>query len=369
MDRILFCSVSIGAGHDLAAQAVSQEIRYRYPPVQVKTVDTFKYINPVLNKVITGSYIESLKFNPKIWGYLYKQAEEGEKFIDLGQILSRLASVKMEKLITGFDPQVIICTHAFPAGILSILKGKGRFKVPLIVVLTDFTVHPFWVHDHVDRYILPSEHLQYQLLDYGVPEEKIMPLGIPLRRQFLERTNMAAARKNLGLEKKTTILVMGGGLGLGDMEQIIAALSKADLDLQVIVVTGKNERLRARLQLVPAVNKIKVFGYVENIAEVMAASDFIVTKPGGLTTAEVLAQGLPMIIVNPLPGQEDRNTEFLLNSGVAVKVRLVRQLIPQLKFLLRNQTRFRQIREMATLIGKPSAVVNLVNYLEQILGR
>lgn len=366
MDRVLFCSVSIGAGHDLAAKAVVQEIEHRYPSCKTKIVDTFKYINPVLNKVIVGSYMESLKFNPKIWGYLYCQAEEEDKFVDLGHILSKLLSVKMEKLITDFDPQAIVCTHAFPAGILSILKGQGKITVPLIAVMTDYTVHPFWIHDHVDKYVLPSEQLNYEIAEYGVADEKVLSTGIPLRRQFMTKGNKAEIRRNLGIEDKTTILVMGGGLGLGEIETVIRHLGNADLDIQVLSVTGKNYRLLTKLQTISVTNKVKIFSFIENVAEVMSACDFIVTKPGGLTTAEVLSQGLPMIIINPLPGQEYRNTDFLLNTGVAVKVRKVEHLVPQIKLLLSTETRLSQIRQMASIIGKPMAAAELVDYLESI---
>ncbi|PKM81872.1 MAG: galactosyldiacylglycerol synthase [Firmicutes bacterium HGW-Firmicutes-14] len=367
MRRVLFFSVSIGAGHDLAAQAVAQEVERRFPEARMRIVDTFRYINPVLNKVIAGSYMESLRFNPRIWGYLYDQAEQGDKFIDLNQILSKLVSIKTEKLIKEFDPEVIVCTHAFPAGILSILKNRGKFTIPLIAVITDYTIHPFWIHENVDKYILPCEDLRYQVAEYGVPDEKIMTTGIPIRRQFAGNWDRAAVRKNTGLDDITTILVMGGGLGLGEIEDIIRTLGNCEINLQILSVTGKNDRLRKVLEMVNAKNRIKVFGFVENMAELMAASDFIVTKPGGLTTAEALSQGLPMVIVSPLPGQEARNTEFLLNSGVAVKVRKLHHLVPQLKNLIANTTRLNQIKEMASAIGKPGAAADLVNYMEKVV--
>lgn len=363
MESVLFFSVSIGAGHDLAARAVIEELSYRYPGCRTRIVDTFKYVNPVLNKVIVGSYMESLKFSPRIWGYLYEQAEEGEKLIDLNQILSKLISKKTEKLIRDFMPQAIVCTHAFPAGILSVLKDRLKLDVPLVGVMTDFTVHPFWIQNNIDKYVLPCEQLKYQLAAYGVGDEKMLPTGIPIRRQFVRIADKTAARQKLGLRDQLTVMVMGGGLGLGEIEKIIRILGQADIDLQIVTVTGKNDRLRTRLEFMSSKNTIKVYGYVDNIAEIMAASDFIVTKPGGLTTAEVLACGLPMIIVDPLPGQEERNTEFLLNSGVAVKVRKTSNLVPQLKLLLNNKMRLGQIREMAAVIGKPAAAGALVDYL------
>ncbi|WP_418792454.1 MGDG synthase family glycosyltransferase [Phosphitispora sp. TUW77] len=366
MKRILFFSVSIGSGHDLAAEAAAGEVISRSPGCRTMIVDTFKYINPVLNKVVAGSYMESLKFNPKIWGYLYNQAEAGDKFIDLNHILSKLVSVKMEKLIKQMDPQAIICTHAFPAGILSILKSKLEFQIPLIAVMTDYTTHPFWVHENIDMYVLPCEEIKYQIKEYGIDEQKIMCTGIPLRQQFAQKINKQEARKKLGLEPEITLMVMGGGLGLGEIEGIINTLGNADINLQILALTGKNDKLSKALHLLKTENKIKIFGYIDNVAEIMAASDLIITKPGGLTTAEVLAQQLPMIIINPLPGQEDRNTEFLLNNGVAVKVRKLQYLVPQIKYLLKNKTRLLQIKEMSGMISKPDSAVKLVDYIETL---
>ncbi|MHB9093278.1 MAG: glycosyltransferase [Eubacteriales bacterium] len=160
---------------------------------------------------------------------------------------------------------------------------------------------------------------------------------------------------------------MGGGLGLGQIESIVKILAHSDMDLQVITVTGKNEQLRTRLLSAVDNAKIKVLGYVENMAEVMAASDFIVTKPGGVTTAEVLTQKLPMIIINPLPGQELRNTEFLLNNGLAIKVNSVDFLIPQFKKLISSEKLLKQMKETAAVMGKPRAAESLVNYLGTII--
>jgi processive 1,2-diacylglycerol beta-glucosyltransferase len=367
MKSVLLFSVSIGAGHDLAAKALVQEINRRYPECRTQIVDTFKYINPVLNKVITGSYMETLKFNPKIWGYLYEQAEQGDTLVDLNQILSKMVSQKMKKLLTEFKPEIIVCTHAFPLGILSILKADGEVNVPLIGVVTDYTIHPFWIHNHVDKYVVPCSDLALRMTAYGVDADKILPAGIPLRTQFIKKIDQQEARRSLKLEDKTTFLVMGGGLGLGEIEKIITELGNADIDIQIVSVTGKNERLRTRLSLISARNTIIVFGFVDNMAEVMAACDYIVTKPGGLTTAESLAAGLPMIIFDPLPGQEDRNTEFLLNSGVAVKISKVGNIAAQIKQLMGNQKRNRQIREMAAELAKPMAAVTLVNYMEELL--
>lgn len=363
--RVLFFSVSIGAGHDLAARALAEEIMVGHPQAVTKIVDTFRYINPVLNKVIVGSYMESLRFNPKIWGYLYDQAEDGNKFIDLSQVLSKLLSVKLDKLIKEFKPDAIACSHAFPAGILSVLKSRGKLSVPLSGVLTDFTVHPFWIHENIDTYFIPADDLKYQFIAMGVKENAVKSYGIPIRKEFRDNLDKKGVRKKLGLADRNTILLMGGGLGLGDMKNYLQLLGNCDEDIQIICVVGKNDRLRTSLEMTTVKNHTRILGFVDNIPELMAVSDMIITKPGGLTTAEVLAMALPMVIVAPLPGQEDRNTGFLLNSGVAVKVDKPEFLIATVRQLLNNPLRLETMRQMARYYGKPNAAQDIISFLER----
>lgn len=365
--KALFFSVSIGAGHDLAAQAVAAKLRDMVPDASIEIVDTFKYINPVLNKVVAGSYMETLRFTPKVWGYLYEQAEEGERMIDLGQIMNKLLTRKLEELIQDYKPDVIICTHAFPCGIISTLKAKKSLDIPLVAILTDFTIHSFWLHPHVDAYIIPSEGLKYPMVQCGIDPKLIQPVGIPIRTQFEDISDKQSLRKELGLEDKITLLVMGGGLGLGSMSQIVEILGNAEVDLQVLVVTGRNLKLKNKLERLQTKNKLHLYGFVDFVSKLMGAADFIITKPGGLTTAEVLATGLPMIIVAPLPGQEERNTEFLLNSGVAVKARKAEHLLPLLEQILGNPLRLQHMREMASFLGNPKAAEDTVNFILQKL--
>ncbi|MDA8236022.1 MAG: glycosyltransferase [Clostridia bacterium] len=358
--RALIFSVSIGAGHDLAARGVANEIMCQNPGSEVEIVDTFEYINPILHKVVLGSYIETLKFNPKVWGYLYEQAENGDRLFDFGQILNKLFSPKLANLVKKFAPDVILSTHAFPCGMLSVLKQKNRVAIPVVGIITDFTIHPFWIHDHIDRYVIPSWQLKYILMEMGFPEEKIWPLGLPIRRQFNEIMDKAVARTVFNLTDRPTVLVMGGGLGLGSMEDIVFHLGNSDLDLQIVVVTGNNKKLRQELEHLQVVNQPVVLGYVDQMATLMQAADVIITKPGGLTTAEVLTSSLPMIIVSPIPGQEERNTDFLLNNGVALKARHTSELVILLKQLLNNPLRITQMQEMARHLSHPHAAREIV---------
>ncbi|MHB8171300.1 MAG: MGDG synthase family glycosyltransferase [Thermincolia bacterium] len=366
--RALIFSVSIGAGHDLAARGVADEIMAQQPGSEVQIVDTFEYINPILHKVVMGSYIETLKFSPKVWGYLYEQAENGDRLFDFGQILNKLLSPKLANLVNKFAPDIILSTHAFPCGMLSLLKQKNRMTIPVVGILTDYTIHPFWIHDHIDRYVLPSGQLKYSLMEMGFKEENIWPLGLPIRRQFSVTLDKEAARAAFHLTNRTTVLVMGGGLGLGSMEDIVFHLGNSDLDLQIVAVTGNNQKLRQELEQLQVSNPLKVLGFVDEMATLMQAADAIVTKPGGLTTAEVLASGLPMIIVSPIPGQEDRNTDFLLNNGVALKARRALELPILLKQLFNNPLRITQMHQMARHLSHPHAAREIVGRMKDELG-
>lgn len=351
--RALIFSVSIGSGHDNVAKALGERLLLDSPQSQVKIVDTFQYINSTLHKVMLGSYMETLKFTPKVWGYLYDQAGEGERFMDLGQLLSKVLSPKMEQLLAEFNPDILLTSHAFPTGMLSVLKQRGQVRIPLAAVITDYHVHNFWIHQEVDRYFLPAADLSFRLLRFGIGLEKIKAVGLPLRCQFDREIDGAQAKKELGLSQKPAILVMGGGLGLGRMELIVKSLL-ADPSFQVMVVAGKNKGLLERLQQLDD-PRVKVFGYVENMAQLIAACDLVVSKPGGVTTSETLAMRKPLLIYSALPGQEDRNVEYLLNKGVALKVRKAEMLLPEIISLMSNSLRRKHMLEMAKRLAMPGA--------------
>lgn len=353
--KALIFSVSIGAGHDSVARALGERLMIERPGSEVTIVDTFQYINSALHKVVFGSYMETLKFTPKVWGYLYEQAEDGERLVDIGQILSKVLSPKLEQLLKDVSPDYILTSHAFPTGMLAVLKKRGQITVPLAAAVTDFHVHSFWIHQEVDRYYIPAADLDFRLLHSGIEHSKIYGFGIPIRSQFAEsKIDNSLAKKELGLKEEIpTILVMGGGLGLGKIEVITKELLK-DETFQVIVIAGKNQRLQDNLEAIDN-PRLKVFGYVENMAKVMSVVDIVISKPGGVTTAEVLSMDKPLVIFSSLPGQEDRNTDYLLNKGVAIKVKKLDMLIPEIKALWRNPLRFRHMKEMAQQLGSPDS--------------
>jgi len=349
--KILIFSVSIGAGHDSVAQAIAERLLAEAPGSEVKIVDTFRYINSILNKVVVGSYMETLRFTPKVWGYLYDQAEKGDKLVEFTQVFAKIISSKLTQLIEQVNPEVLIATHAFPTGMLGTMKNQGKLKIPLVSAVTDFHIHPIWISKGVDRYFIQSADLAYPLLQEEIPWEKIKPVGIPIRMQFGQKTNPLEVKKEYNLSGNPLVLVMGGGLGLGRIEAITKKILN-DERFGVVVVTGKNKRLYESMRKLQN-PRLHLFSYVDDMAKIIAACDLIISKPGGVTSAEVLAMNKPLIIYAAFPGQEDRNTDYLLNRGVAIKVKNLEMLIPELLALWENPLRLQQMREMAQHLGSP----------------
>lgn len=366
--KALIFSVSIGAGHDSVAQAIAERLLVNSPGSEVQIIDTFRYINSILNKVVVGSYMETLRFTPKVWGYLYDQAEEGDKLVDVSHIFAKILSPKITQLIKEANPQVIITCHAFPTGMLGAMKRKGKIQTPLATAVTDFHIHPIWISQGIDMYFIPAADLGYSLIQEGIHPERIKPIGIPIRMQFGREIDFTKVKEEYRLSGNPVVLVMGGGLGLGRIE-IITKKILSDERFGVVVVAGKNKRLYENLSKWNN-PRLRVFGYVEDMAKVIAACDMVISKPGGVTTAEVLAMGKPLVIYSSLPGQEDRNTDYLLNKGAAIKVKKLEMLIPELLALWQNPLRLRQMAEMAKYLGSPhsSKLVwdNLWSILENV---
>lgn len=369
--RVLILSVSAGMGHLQAAQAIKKAFQEIKPEVEVTILDTFRYINPFLDKVIFGTYIEMLKITPIVYGYLYYLAEKGQPLSGVGKeelnrLFNKLAAPKLVRLLNSLKPQVVVCTHPFPAGILDQLKQQGSLDSLVVATLTDFTVHSFWVFSGVDLFTVAAPELRAPFREYGISLERVHPLGIPIDTSFSRPGDRATVHRQLGFKQDLpTALIVGGGLGMGPLADIVKALGNYSGTLQLIVVTGNNDSLRVRLErmLVTLKNPVKVLGFAENIPELMAAADFLVGKAGGLTCAEALARGLPVFIVDPLPGQEVRNAAFLTGQGAAIQVNNVKELVHKVDAALRGNGLLEEMAKNARRLGKPLAAHDIARLI------
>ncbi len=344
------------------AEALKKAAEVLYPNVNVAILDTFRYASPLLEKIVIGAYMEMLKKTPVIYGYLYRQSECGRPLsgrgkLEFNRILNVLAAPRLVEYIKGFRPDVIVCTHPFPLGIASRLKSRGIFQGHLFATITDFTIHSFWVFPEVDYYLVGSEVLIPQCQEYGIGPERVRATGIPIDIAFEKQYDKNRVKGQIGLDINTpAILLMGGGLGMGPLESVLKTFDNISKRCQLIVVAGANKALREKLNKTARhmTCKVKVFGFVDNIHHLMAASDFMIGKAGGLTCAEAAAMNLPVFIIDPLPGQEERNTEFMNAMGAGVRID-EKDLPLVIQDCLAEPGKLAEMAYAASKIGKPGA--------------
>ncbi|HZJ83637.1 MAG TPA: glycosyltransferase [Clostridia bacterium] len=358
--KVLLLTVTAGYGHTQAAKAIMGYLEEH--DVECTLLDTLDYINPVLGESVDKGYLYSIKFTPHMYGKIYDLADNRDKAdgkFSIYNVMNKILSKKLTTFLENYKPDVVVCTHIFAAQIVSYLQRKNIIKANTIGIITDFTVHPFWEETDLDYYVTANELLNNQASKKGIGLQKILPTGIPIDPKFGQRVNSSKARYMLNIEDKTTILLMSGSTGYGDIESIIMDMDKMDMDFQIISVCGNNKRLKKRIDGLITRKRIYNLGFVDNIHIIMDASDCIVTKPGGLTISESLAKRIPIILINPIPGQEERNAEFLLNNGSAIMSSETYPVDEAIYELMNSPLRRRHLQEMAEGIGRPNATENL----------
>lgn len=366
--RILLMYITQYSGHHRASQAIERAIRQLEPCAEILSVDAFGYFNPLLARLVDRTYMSVIRATPEIWDYLYDNPKVAQRAQAFRQILHRYDSPKLERLLERFHPTAIASTQAFPCGVAADYKKTAGIDIPLYGILTDFIPHTYWLHECVDGYLVGSDKACAWLERCQVPKPKIHETGIPIDPAFAERHDGVTVRQTLGLDpRQPVILVMGGGQGLGPMEQVVQGLDALPPPLQLVVVTGRNTKLRERLnQASPSFRRrVVVLGHISYIHELMSVATLIVTKPGGLTTAEALATGLPLIIVDPLPGQEVKNTQFLLERRAAVKAERWDDVPRWVSELLQSPDRLAALRRAAARLGRPRAALDIARILLQ----
>lgn len=358
--------ISEVSGHRNAALAIEKAIRIINPEVEILNINAFNYTNPVAEKITNSIYMGIIKIAPKIWDYLYDNPKIVKKIERTKRNIHEANSPKLKRLFDKFMPDAVVCTQAFPCGMVADYKRTYGISLPLIAVLTDYVPHSYWVYDTVDYYVVPSEDIGSSLVKKGVLAKKVKPLGIPFDPKFTQ----PLAKETLFSRYKLnpvipTILIMGGGQGLGPIKTICRSLEKVKPDIQEIVVTGVNKKLYKTLKrrIRKYKKKIILFGYTQNINELMEVADIVISKPGGVTTSEVLSKGKPMVIVKPLPGQEANNTRYLTCSGAAIKVDKPKDIHLAVEDLIRNPAKLKRIKEAVLRIAKPNASLDIARFI------
>ncbi len=364
--RVLIFSASAGSGHVRAAEALEQAFHRDGRVGEVLNVDSLQYTNKLFRDFYSKLYDQLVKSAPQILGWVYKASDEPWKGDAVRSRLDRLNTRPLVKLIRRFDPHVTVCTHFMPAGIISHLIGKGQLKASSSIVVTDLDVHAMWLSRTFQRYFVAIPETKAHLEAIGLPSERITVSGIPIDPAFAEPFNAEKIREDYGLlQDRKTLLLSAGTLGAGPTEIVVKRLIQMPQNFQTIVVCGKSERLKERIDLLTygRQDQFRVIGYTNRMHDLMKVSDILIGKPGGLTTAEALACGLPMAIVSPIPGQEERNSDHLLEEGVAIKFNELTTIPFKLGALLDDEDHLAVMRANARRIGRPRAAQTIVETL------
>lgn len=358
---ILLLSVPAGAGHIRVAQAIEACAAGLDDGIAIEHLDATAFASKRLRKVYTDLYLYLVKRLPSVWSLVYRWTNRPgpERGIDrLRRRIERSESRALIAEVARRAPDIVICTHFLPAEILSHEVGAGRLRCQVWVQVTDFDLHRMWVHPHVAGYFAASEEVAFQLRRLNVAAEKIHVSGIPVMPGFADRPGRIESAHALGLDPwLSTVLLMGGGAGLGDLSGVARHLLETDPGLQLIVLAGRNAAQFAALRALAAAypGRLAPQAYTDRVERLMACADLVITKPGGSTTAECLAMGLPMIVNSPIPGQEECNANYLLEQGAALKASDLPTLEYRVRWLLACPARLKAMRARSRQLGRPHA--------------
>jgi processive 1,2-diacylglycerol beta-glucosyltransferase len=364
--RVLIISTSAGTGHVRAGEALTKVFEEHPMVGEVVHSDALDFTNKVFRDFYSKLYARLVQTAPEFLGWWYKQSDEPWKTDGMRLMLDRLNTGPLVKFIRQFNPHITVCTHFMPAGIISHLIAKSLLDAHLSIVVTDLDFHAMWLSRVFHRYFVAIEETKVHLEELGLPKERITVSGIPIDPEFAAPIDRVATRFEYGLHPtRPTMLLSAGALGAGPAEFVVERLKNLRSKAQTIVVCGRSPETRDRvLQLVGPNNvNFKVFEYTARMPDLMKVSDLFIGKPGGLTTAEALACGLPMVIVSPIPGQEERNSDHLLEEGVAVKCNEMTTIPYKIDSLLDDPIRVEEMRRKAFALSRPDAARTIVRTL------
>lgn len=368
--RILVLHASAGAGHRKAAEALVQAFTRLAPQGHVRAHDTLHFGSRLFRRGYTPTYNTLVGRVPRVWGMLYKGLEDPRVHRGTTPVRHALDRINVRELVTFIErerPTAVVCTHFLPLEALAPRRGRGLLGCPLSCVITDFTAHPFWAIDGIDDTFVATAAVREELAGWGVPWERIHVTGIPIDERFAHGpTPAAAARAHLQIDPaRPTILLMGGGNGVGPLATLAERLLGLASVPQLLVVCGRNARLRMRMRAVgeQAPGRVRAFGFTDQVPTLLSAADVIVTKAGGLTCSESLAMGTPMVVFRPTPGQEERNSLALSEAGAAIRARTFEQVVSSVDRVLAHPALRESMRNAALRLARPQAARDIARHV------
>ncbi len=372
MRKILIFYGTYGGGHLSAAKSIKEYIEKNYSETEIQMTDCIEYINHFLNKLTTSAYNQMAKKAPWAWKKVYFNSERG--FVaHFSNTSNRLMSHKLNKYINEYSPDLIISTHPFSSSMCALLKKKSKIVCPIATVMTDFHIHNQWLtnFEFMDYYFVSNTDMKEDMINLGIKENKIIVSGIPFSERFLASYNTDEILHELSLQKnKFTILFFAGGeFGLGKTKtfEIFKFLVKNFKQLQIIAIAGRNLEMKELFENFVKENhqeeNVKVLEFTKKVPELMSISNIVISKPGGLTTTESLIAGLPLLIINPIPGQEEQNAEFLEKSGAAIWIKDPSEINSIMTSLLENNENLENMKKSANALAKPNALKEICKKL------
>jgi len=365
--RLLMLYASAGAGHMQAAKALKAVCDEKKIAVS-ETIDMLDYTPGYFRKLYKGSYLEIIKRIPELWGYLYDRSYKFKKAnitTRLHHIVGNMHITSLVKYVKEFKPDALIFTHFLGWDALGSLKSLKLFNIPFYCVVTDFAVHSLWINKHVSKYYVASEGEKRVLKLHNIKDSNIILTGIPVDPKFALNPNKSKLRKKLKLSAaKPMILMISGRYNLQGYMHLLSSFKDVKQKLQIVVLAGRNKMLVHKMRVIGRTLKnikVNVLGMVENMHELMAASDIVISKPGGLTTSEVLASKTLIAIIDPIPGQEQRNSDYLLESGVAIRIHDMESGGQKIADLMANKRRLNIMRKHLKYVSHPRAAYEIIN--------
>jgi processive 1,2-diacylglycerol beta-glucosyltransferase len=364
-------SASVGVGHLSAANSVGAALRKIEPTAQTLVVDSYEYAALVVSRIVSNGYLRMVKSIPQMYRYIYDRAERATEVGRFRSWAHQFTAGNLRPLIQRERPDVVVCTHAFPCGAMAEYKRTFADAPPVVGIVTDFAVHGFWIHPNIDRYVVATEAMRDALRARHVAAESICASGIPVRPEFAPSAEpLEVLRERLDLPRDRYVaLLMGGGLGIAPLERMLSALKMVRVPLAAVVVAGRNARIERRLsEAAEGVDyPVRALRFVDNVYDYMHAADVLVTKPGGLSTAEALVAQVPMVLCKPLPGQEERNSRVLLEAGAAVRTRRIAELPTVLEAVLTDAGRRERMIAAARHLGRPNAAGDAASMIASLV--
>jgi processive 1,2-diacylglycerol beta-glucosyltransferase len=357
-------------GHTSAASAIEDALRALEPTLSSRTVDSYRYAASIVSQVVSGGYLRMVTTIPQMYRFLYDRAERATEVGPLRALVHQFTARNLRGAMQEWRPDVVICTHAFPCGVMAEYKRQFADAPPVVGVVTDFAVHAFWMHKNVEKYAVATKEMRNALIARGVCGERVLVSGIPIDRRFgFPPSSRRLLRERLGLPAEGRVaLIMGGGLGIGPLQTMMKALQSVREPLCVVAIVGRSGRSEQRvLEYAHHVGyPVRVLRFVNNVHEYMHASDLLITKPGGLTTAEALASCTPMVLFEPLPGQEERNTRYLVERGAALRAADAADLADTLQQLFDGEQKMDDIRSAMRALGRPGAALDVAQLVREV---